>query len=198
MAIRARLGRLVVIAVVVACWAPTAGLAQPVEASSPGSVVEYVIGVEDVLDIVVWREEDTTLEVIVRPDGKITVPLVGDVQAAGRTASEIAAQLTESLSRYIKEPLVAVIVSQINSFRVYVIGEVNAQGVLELRQRTRLLQALALAKGLTEFADKSDIVLIREENGRIERLQFDYKKLVKDENSSDNIYVKPGDTIIVN
>ena len=198
MAIRARLGRLIVVAVVVACLAPTAGLAQPSEASSAGSVVEYVIGVEDVLDIVVWREEDTTLEVIVRPDGKITVPLVGDVQAAGRTASEIAAELTESLSRYIKEPLVAVIVSQINSFRVYVIGEVNAQGVLELRQRTRLLQALALAKGLTEFADKSDIVLSREENGRIERLQFDYKKLVKDENASDNIYVKPGDTIIVN
>jgi polysaccharide export outer membrane protein len=161
-------------------------------------VAEYVIGVEDVLDIVVWREEDTTLEVIVRPDGKITVPLVGDVQAAGRTASEIADQLTESLSRYIKEPLVAVIVSEINSFRVYVIGEVNSQGVLELRQRTRLLQALALAKGLTEFANKSDIVLIREENGRIERMRFDYKKLVKDENASDNIYVKPGDTIIVN
>ena len=171
--------------------------AQPSEGASRAPV-EYVIGVEDVLDIVVWREEDTTIRVIVRPDGKITVPLIGDVQAAGRTASEIAAQLTESLSRYIKEPLVAVIVSEINSFRVYVIGEVNSQGVLELRQRTRLLQALALARGLTEFANKSDIVVIREENGRIERMQFDYKKLVKDENASDNIYVKPGDTIIVN
>jgi len=198
MAIKARLGRLIVILAVVACLAPTPDLAQPGEGSSPGSVVEYVIGVEDVLDIVVWREEDTTIRVIVRPDGKITVPLIGDVQAAGRAASEIAAQLTESLSRYIKEPLVAVIVSEINSFRVYVIGEVNSQGVLELRQRTRLLQALALARGLTEFANKSDIVVIREENGRIERMQFDYKKLVKDENASDNIYVKPGDTIIVN
>ena len=195
---RTRLGRLIGIAVVVASLASTAISAQPGEASTSTPPVEYVIGVEDVLDIVVWRESDITLEVIVRPDGKITVPLVGDVQAAGRTASEIAAELTESLSRYIKEPLVAVIVSQINSFRVYVIGEVNAQGVLELRQRTRLLQALALSKGLTEFADKSDIVLIREENGRIERMEFDYKKLVKDENSSDNIYVKPGDTIIVN
>jgi len=171
--------------------------AQPSEGASRAPV-EYVIGVEDVLDIVVWREEDVTLRVIVRPDGKITVPLVGDVQAAGRTASEIADQLREALSRYIKEPIVAVIVTEINSFRVYIIGEVNSQGVLELRQRTRLLQALALARGLTEFADKSDIVVIREENGRVERMQFDYKKLVRDEDAADNIYVKPGDTIIVN
>jgi len=197
MALRDRLGKLLVI-VAVACATPILGWAQPGDASSPSSVVEYVIGVEDVLDITVWREEDVTLRVTVRPDGKITVPLVGDIQAAGRTANEIATQLKEELSRYIKEPIVAVIVSEINSFRVYVIGEVNSQGVLELRQRTRLLQALALARGLTEFADKSDIVLIREENGRIERMQFDYKKLVRDEHSADNIFVKPGDTIIVN
>jgi polysaccharide export outer membrane protein len=98
MPLRDLLGKLLVIAFV-ACAVPTGLVAQPAEAPPVRSVAEYIIGVEDVLDIVVWREEDITVQVIVRPDGKITVPLIGDVQAAGRTASEIAAELTESLSR---------------------------------------------------------------------------------------------------
>ena len=100
-------------------------------------VDEYRIGVEDKLAISVWREPEVSLSISVRPDGKITVPLVGDVQAAGRTASEITDQLSEALSTYIKEPVVTVIVTEVNSFKVFVIGEVNRQGEQRLRKKTR-------------------------------------------------------------
>jgi polysaccharide export outer membrane protein len=164
----------------------------------PPTVAEYVIGVADRLKVSVWREDEVSLEVSVRPDGKITVPLVGDVQAAGRTASEIARQLTTALAKYIKEPVVTVIVTEVNSFKVYVIGEVNRQGELLLRKQTRLLQALAMAGGLTQFADKDNIVLVREEGGRESRRRIEYRNLVREEGSADNVHLKPGDTIIVN
>jgi polysaccharide export outer membrane protein len=168
-------------------------------ADEPAPLVDdYVIGVEDRLQISVWREPELSLDVVVRPDGKITVPLVGDVQAAGRTATQVADELKSKLAVLIKQPVVTVIVAEINSFRVYVIGEVNRQGVLQLARRVRLLQALALAGGLSQFADKSNIVLVREENGNEVRRRIDYRKLIREEDSSMNIYVKPGDTIIVN
>jgi polysaccharide export outer membrane protein len=145
----------------------------------------------------VWREPDLSLPVIVRPDGSITVPLVGDVRALGRTATEITREITSALTKYIKEPIVTVIVEQINSNTIYVIGEVNRQGSIELRQRTRFLQALAMAGGLTEFADKSRVVLLREEGGREVVREIDYRRLIRGEAPGDNLYVQPGDTIIV-
>ena len=139
-------------------------------AEQPGTTTagpnEYRIGISDKLRVSVWREEDVSLPVIVRPDGKITVPLVGDVLAAGRTATDITQEIAQALKKYIKEPIVTVIVEEINSNTIYVIGEVNRQGAIELQQRTRFLQAIAMAGGLTEFADRSHVVLLREENGR--------------------------------
>ena len=168
--------------------------AQPAESSETS---EYVIGVEDRLTVSVWQQPDLSLSVVVRPDGMITVPLVGDVKAAGRTPGELSGQLTEALSRYVKEPIVTVSVEEINHFKIYVLGEVNTQGVLQLSRPTRLLQAIALSGGLTPYANKSHIVLIRHENGKEIRRRIDYRKVLNGERASDNVYLRPGDTIIV-
>ena len=165
--------------------------APPGLSTTAASPDEYRIGISDQLRISVWREEDVSLPVIVRPDGKITVPLVGDVQAAGRTATDITRQIAQALTKYIKEPIVTVIVEEINSNTVYVIGEVNRQGAIELRQRTRFLQALAMAGGLTEFADKSRIVLLREVDGREVVRELDFKRLIRGEAPEENVYLRP-------
>jgi len=171
-------------------------------ASAPEVVVEpqpgeFVIGVEDVLKVLVWKEPDLTVSVRVRPDGKITVPLLGDVQADGRTPRELTAELSESLSRFIKEPVVTVMVEQINNYKVYVLGEVGSQGVLTLGRPTRLLQALAQVGGLSQYADKSSVVVIREVDGAEVRIPVDYRKLIKGQPEAENIFLRPGDTILV-
>jgi polysaccharide export outer membrane protein len=170
-------------------------LGQQDDAPAPS---EYTVGVEDRLAISVWNEPELERTVIVRPDGKITYPLVGDIAAAGRTTRQLTNDITEVLARYIKEPVVTVIVEEINSFKVYVLGEVTTQGELQLKKRTRLLEALALAGGLTSFADRSNIVLLRTEGNRDTTTRIDYRRVVKGEDPALNIYLKPGDTIIVN
>ena len=164
---------------------------------APGSD-EYVIGIEDKLSIAVWKEADLSKTVSVRPDGKITFPLVGDIQAAGRTARQITDDLTKALTRFIKEPVVTVVVEEINSFKVFVMGEVATQGALNLRRRTRLLEAIALAGGLTTYADKSNVVLMRYEEGKETRTRIDYRKVVSGEKPELNVFLKPGDTILAN
>ena len=186
-------------------WVALAGLlaSPPVpaqeepEPTRPAAVTaDYVIGVEDVLSISVWKEPDLTKNVNVRPDGKITFPLVGDLQAAGKTPKQLSQVLTESLARLIKEPIVTVIVEQINNFKIYMIGEIGAQGELTLKRRTRLLQAIAMAGGLSPYASKN-IVIVRDEAGREVRTEIDYRKVISGERPELNIYLKPGDTIIV-
>jgi polysaccharide export outer membrane protein len=159
---------------------------------------EYIIGVEDRLSVAVWREPDLVRTVIVRPDGKITFPLVGDIQASGRSASELDTQITAALEKFIKEPVVSVIVEEINNFKIYLIGEVARQGEIILRRRTRLLQAIALAGGLTAYADKSKVTIIRDENGREVRINIDYRRVASGERPESNIFLKPGDTIVAN
>jgi len=162
------------------------------------SAEEYVLGVEDKLSVSVWKEVDLTKTVSVRPDGKITFPLVGDAQAAGRTAKQLSEDLTRSLSKFIKEPVVTVVIEEINNFKVFVLGEVTLQGALTLRRRTRLLEAIALAGGMTQYADKSNLVLIRYEDGKESRSRIDYRKVVNGERPEWNVFLRPGDTIIVN
>lgn len=170
----------------------------PAETSRGAAVSsDYVIGVEDQLTISVWKEPELNLSVAVRPDGKITFPLVGDLQASGKTPKQLSQTLTEALSRFIKEPIVTVIVAQINNFKVYMLGEVATQGVQVLRQRTRLLQVIAMAGGLTPYSNKN-IVLVRDENGREVRTEIDYRKVINGDRPETNVFLKPGDTIIVN
>lgn len=165
------------------------------ESSFPG---EYVLGVEDRLSISVWKEPELSRTVIIRPDGKVTSPLVGDIQAAGRTSMQLAADITAALSRFVKEPVVNVTVESIESYKVYVLGEVSTQGALILRRRTRLLEAIALSGGMTQFANKSDVVLIRYDDDKESRTRIDYRKIVSGEKAELNVFLKPGDTIIVN
>jgi polysaccharide export outer membrane protein len=165
---------------------------------APSSTGDYVLGVEDKLLISVWKEPDLSRTAAIRPDGKITCPLVGDIQAAGRTAKQLSADLTTALARFVKEPVVNVSVESIESYKVYVLGQVSTQGALILRRRTRLLEAIALSGGMTQFANKADVVLIRYDDDKESRLRIDYRKIVSGEKSELNIFLKPGDTIIVN
>jgi polysaccharide biosynthesis/export protein len=169
--------------------------ARAAERSSPTDA-DYTIGIEDVLVVSVWGEPALNLKVRVRPDGKITIPLVNDIRVEGRTAEEVRQTLTEGLGKYIREPKVTVIVEEIHSFRVYVLGEVVNQGVHEFHSPTRILQALASAGGLTQFS-KKEITLLRQEEGVEQRIKVDYKRLVGGDRNEKNIYLKPGDTILV-
>lgn len=156
----------------------------------------YVIGPDDVLLISVWKEPDLTNTLPVRPDGMISLPLLNDVQAAGLTPAQLAASITEKLKQYVTDPHVTVVVTQINSQRVYVTGEVIHTGAMNLIPDMTVLQALASA-GFTQFARTKGIYVLRTENGQQRKIPVNYNKLVKGENVDQNIRLKPGDTIVV-
>jgi polysaccharide biosynthesis/export protein len=158
---------------------------------------DYRIGIEDVLRISVWGEPNLGLSTKVRPDGKITVPLANDVKVDGLTPEEVRQEITAKLSAYLREPLVTVMVEQINSFRIYVLGEVSGQGAITLFRPTRILQAIALAGGVTQFA-KREILVVREVNRVEQRIRVDYKRLLSGDPSQENIFLRPGDLILVN
>jgi polysaccharide biosynthesis/export protein len=162
--------------------------------SEPGP--EYVIGPEDSLHVSVWKEPDLTATLPVRPDGKISLPLLNDVQAAGLTPLQLAASLTEKLKKYIADPRVTVVVAQINSKRIYLLGEVLHTGATPLLPNMTVLQALSSA-GLNQFANTKRIYVLRNENGKQQKLPVDYRKLVKGERIEQNYLLQPGDTIVV-
>jgi polysaccharide export outer membrane protein len=157
----------------------------------------YMIGAQDVLDISVWKEPEVSRTVPVRPDGKISLPLLNDVQAAGLTPSQLAAQLTESLKRFVANPQVTVIVTTINSQRVYIMGEVIRAGAYPLLPGMTFLQGLSSAGGFTQFANLKKIYVLRQENGKQVKLPFNYKEVVGGKNPDQNITLKAGDTIVV-
>jgi len=156
----------------------------------------YVIGPEDVLHIAVWKEADLTATLPVRPDGKISLPLLDDVQAAGLTPKQLADSVTDRLKKFIADPRVTVVVTQINSKRVYLVGEVSHTGPMPMLPNMTVLQALSSA-GLTQFANTKKIYLLRTENGKQQKLPVDYRKLVKGEQIDRNYVLVPGDTIVV-
>lgn len=157
---------------------------------------EYVIGPEDSLHVSVWKEPDLSATLPVRPDGKISLPLLNDVQAAGLTPLQLAASLTEKLKKYIADPRVTVVVAQINSKRIYLVGEVLHAGATPMLPNMTVLQALSSA-GLNQFANTKRIYVLRNENGKQQKLPVDYKKLVKGERIEQNYALQPGDTIVV-
>jgi polysaccharide export outer membrane protein len=162
-------------------------------ARSVGS--DYTVGIEDQLMVFVWGEPDLTVHVRVRPDGKITVPLVNDVAVVGLSTDQIRQRIRDGLATFIRDPNVTVMVEEINSFRVYFVGEVERQGALQFYRPTRLLQGIASAGGLTEYA-KKEIILLREDQGIEKKIRIDYKRLISSENAEDNLYLKPGDTLL--
>ena len=157
---------------------------------------DYVIGADDNLHISVWKEQELTNSLPVRPDGKISMPLLNDVQAAGLTPMQLAASLTEKLKKYLADPRVTVVVTQMNSQRVYVLGEVLHTGAMPLLPNMTVLQALATA-GFTQFANTKGIYILRTVDGKQQKLPFNYKQVVKGDDMAQNISLKPGDTIVV-
>lgn len=157
----------------------------------------YVIGPEDVLDVSVWREANVSRTVPVRPDGKISLPLLNDVQAAGLTPMQLQAVVTEGLKKFISDPQVTVIVAQINSKRVYVLGEVGRPGAFVMLPDMTVLQAISSAGGFSQFAKMRGVYVLRSENGRQVTLPFNYKQVIRGRKPEQNIILKPGDTVVV-
>ena len=157
----------------------------------------YVIGSQDMLDISVWREPDFSRTVPVRPDGKISLPLLNDMQAAGLTPSQLAAELTKSLNKFVTNPQVTIIVTQINSQRFYILGEAARPGAYSLIPEMTILQALSNAGGFTTYANSKKIYLLRQENGKQQKLLFNYKDVISGKRTEQNIVLKNGDTIVV-
>jgi len=150
-----------------------------------------------VLSINVWREEALTRQVPVRRDGKISLPLIDEIHAAGLTPLQLKEKLTLRLKDFIDNPNVSVIVTEANSQKVYVSGEVKTPGVYPLRGETTLLQIIPMAGGFTEWADQKKVLIIRKEGGKDRRIVVNYKKIVSGEDMSYNTILKPGDTVIV-
>ncbi len=157
----------------------------------------YLIGPQDVLDVSVWKEPELTRTVPVRPDGKISLPLLNDVQAAGLTPSQLAAQITISLKKYVTDPQVTIIVAVINSQRVFIIGEVLRAGAFPLLPGMTVLQALSSAGGFTQFASLGKIYVLRNENGKQTKYPFNYKAAINGQQVEQNWVLKAGDTIVV-
>jgi polysaccharide export outer membrane protein len=157
----------------------------------------YVIGPQDVLDISVWKEPELTRPVPVRPDGRISMPLLNDVQAAGKTPLQLAADITAGLKKFVTDPQVTVIVTTINSQRVFILGEVNRAGAYPLLPNMTVLQALSSAGGFTIYANLKKIYLLRVEDGKQVKHPFNYKDVLAGKAADQNIIVKAGDTIVV-
>jgi polysaccharide export outer membrane protein len=164
--------------------------------SVPVDSSTYVIGAEDALHVSVWKEPELTATIPVRPDGMISLPLLNDVQAAGLTPMQLAASITEKLKKYIADPRVTVVVTAMNSRRIYILGEVTHTGPMGLTPNMTILQALAAA-GFTQFANTKGIYVLRVENGKQQKLPFNYKQAIKSDSTAQNFVLKPGDTIVV-
>jgi polysaccharide biosynthesis/export protein len=158
---------------------------------------DYVIGPEDVLTIVFWREKDLSSEVIVRPDGRISLPVLQDVSAAGLTPEQLRDSLTKTAERFVEDPNVTVVVKEINSRRVFITGQVAKPGPYNLTSPMTIVQLIALAGGLLEYADGKNIVIMRTENASPVSYRFNYKEVIERKNLKQNIPLKPGDTVMV-
>ena len=176
--------------------APAAQSDTPAAGARPNAT--YVIGDDDVLSINVWKEPDLSHSVTVRTDGKISLPLIGELQAAGRTPSQLEQDITAALRTYISEPQVAVIVQQTNSLKFNILGQVTKPGSYPLTSGTTIVDAIATAGGFRDFAKKKSIYVLRpDSSGNDTRINFNYEQYIKGKNTALNIYLKPHDTIIV-
>jgi polysaccharide export outer membrane protein len=172
------------------------------EAAEKSSLIvtpDYTIGPEDVLEITVWRNTDLSKVVAVRPDGRISLPLIGDVVAAGRTAAQVADAIAEKLKEFKENPQVSIVVKEVNSYAIYVLGEVSKPGKYPLKSKTTLLQAITLASGFTPAAARNKIVVFRfgELGGKDSKIKASYDDIIMRDDSPQNIQLKPGDTIVV-
>jgi polysaccharide export outer membrane protein len=158
---------------------------------------DYVIGPGDVLDISVWKDEALTKLVTVLPDGKISFPLIGEITGGGKTVAQLSEELKIKLNRYVPDVNLSVLVAQVNSMLIYVVGRVNNPGMFVINANVNVLQALAMSGGLNPFAKRSKIKIFRKERGQNRVFPFDYDLVTKGENLEQNIVLKRGDVIVV-
>lgn len=173
---------------------PAGAPALPAGVSPPAG---YLIGPDDQLSIVYWREKDMSADVVVRPDGLISLPLLNDVQASGLTPEQLRAAITQSATKFVEEPTVSVVVKAINSRKVFITGQIGKAGYYPIGAPTTVLQLIATAGGIGEYANKGKISIVRRENGKDTSFRFNYEDVIKGKNLSQNIELKPGDTVIV-
>jgi polysaccharide export outer membrane protein len=182
---------------------PNAAIAPPPSNGAAGAVTpalpaSYVIGTDDVLAVVFWHDKDMSVDAVtVRPDGKISLPLLNDVHAAGYTPDQLRAVLVQAASKYVEEPNATVLVKEIHSRKVFITGNVSKPGIYPLSGEMNVLQLIAQAGGLLEYADAEKIVVMRSDNGPAKYLTFNYKDVLKRKNIQQNVLLKPGDTIVV-
>ncbi len=195
---------------------PPKGVAVPKGAAAPqvipapkGAVVpqpvtlppDYVIGADDVLLVIFRREKDLSAEVVVRPDGRITLPLLNDIQAAGLTTAQLRDKVTEEGKRFVEDPSVTIVVKQVNSRKVFITGQVNKPGPYPIGDRMTVMQLISMAGGLTEYAKKKNIVILRDAGAKPgskpANFRFNYEDIQNLKNLGSNIELKPGDTVIV-
>jgi polysaccharide export outer membrane protein len=157
----------------------------------------FTVGPEDVLGVIVWREADVSSDVTVRPDGMITLPLIRDVKAAGLTPQELADRVQTALREYITDASVTVVLRQMNSRKVFITGEVAKPGAYPLNSTMTVMQLIAVAGGLNEFAEGKSISVMRIEGGQTKTFPFDYKNVANGKKPGQNIVLKPGDTVVV-
>jgi polysaccharide export outer membrane protein len=158
---------------------------------------DYTIGPDDVLGVVFWRDADMTGDVVVRPDGMITLPLLHDIKAAGLRPDELRLKIVEAAAKLIEEPNVSVVVRQINSRNVFITGQVARPGPYPVSGQMTVLQLIAIAGGVGEFADQKNITITRVQAGKTETLKFNYKDVARGKRLEQNIILKPGDTVVV-
>jgi polysaccharide export outer membrane protein len=185
--------RWVALALLAFCVFPGTRLA----AQETGSPAEYAIGHGDILSISVWKDEALTRQVVVLPDGKISFPLIGQVAAAGRTVADLTQEISQKLSRFVPDVTLSVLVQQVNSMLIYVIGRVNTPGRFAVNADVNVLQALAMAGGLNPFAKRGDIKIFRETGGGTKVLFFDYDNVASGDDPRQNIRLQRGDVIVV-
>ena len=169
------------------------------EKSSLTVTPDYIMGPEDVLEITVWKNADLSKQVQVRPDGRISLPLIGDVSAVGRTAAQLTEEISARLKSYMENPTRSIFVREVNSYQIYVLGEVNAPGKYPLKSKTTLLQAITIAHGFTQVAARNKIVVFRfgKDGEGLNKIKASYDDIVLRDGSDQNIELKPGDQIVV-
>jgi polysaccharide export outer membrane protein len=159
--------------------------------------MDYVIGAEDVLGIMFWREQEMSGDVTVRPDGKISLPLLGDIIAAGTRPDALRDEITQAASKYLTDVNVTVVVRQINSRKVFITGQVTTPGAYPLTGPRTVMQLIALAGGLSEYADGEGISIMRQEQGKTRSMKFNYREVSKGKKLEQNVMLQPGDTVVV-
>jgi polysaccharide biosynthesis/export protein len=179
----------------------TVGRGDAADPAKPGTVTaapgpEYRLGPEDVIDVFVWKEPDLTTTAVVRPDGKISLPLANEIIASGKTAVELRAEIAERLNQFVTQPVVSVMVKQVNSLKISVLGEVRKPDIYRIKQRVTVLEAIAMAGGFTDLAKPTKVVVIRNGAAGPQRIKLNIKQAVEDHRTA-TFYLEPLDTVYV-